>query len=822
MRITLKNFRCYIDQTFDFGKGGIVLLSGPSGQGKSSILFGIYFALYGSGSKVTSFGKTSCSVELEFDGMKIIRSKRPNRVVVDSVYEDDVAQELINKKFGDAFDVTGYVAQNAINSFILMSPIDKLSFLEKFAFKDVDVVNIKSRCKSHINKCHDELLSVVSQLDMANNFLSEMTKPNEVKFPLKCKDNVETREKDEKNEQIKMNNCTVLIRRSEKTKDLVAKELNDLKVLEATLHSRKEICEEINKSLQIIENEEKSELNQEDSILQLKDYEKRLNNIQKKRDLYILKAQLDADLISDIEMRRLEIDDLNKELDEVNEELWKEYTKGELEINICDLNNCIVDLEKIESLRKENNRYKVDPVKHEKHKEELNDKTEQLEKLQSLHDKLKMQSEIYSCPSCMVKLCMHNEKLIALNIIEQDDTHHRNITDIYQEIKTIKLNISKLHIIIPDEEHKLGQQLRNKSEIERILSTYDDISTLDGVKQDIEYLREYQSTQNGLEKKKKILISNLENEKFSPSYLTFHSHVEKLQEKVDKLEEIFNDNICDEKLTEEELRQNIFKHNQVKEELEELQKRKKKLLENRARSTNIMDESKKIYIDKYTDIKSQQDLEENIKIEHKKLIEYEDTKKMHTENIKKIQEFKKYEIELQKYQEWEIKVEDLDKKEKYTRSEYSASTQLKEKILESESIAMINIIESINTHARLYLDLFFSDNPISVHLQPFKESKKSTKPQINIEIEYKGMEADLSMLSGGELARVILAYTLALSEMFSNPILLLDECTASLDEDTTNTVFEVIKENFQGKMVIIIAHQIVQGTFDKHIDLTEK
>lgn len=184
------------------------------------------------------------------------------------------------------FDVTGYVAQNAINSFILMSPIDKLCFLEKFAFKDVDVVNIKSRCKSHINKCHDELLSVVSQLDMANNFLSEMTKPNEVKFPLKCKDNVETREKAEKNEQIKMNNCTVLIRRSEKTKDLVSKELNDLKVLEATLHSRKEICEEINKSLQIIENEEKSELNQEDSILQLKDYEKRLNNIQK-NEIYI-------------------------------------------------------------------------------------------------------------------------------------------------------------------------------------------------------------------------------------------------------------------------------------------------------------------------------------------------------------------------------------------------------------------------------------------------------------------------------------------------------------------------------------------------------
>jgi ABC-type transport system involved in cytochrome bd biosynthesis fused ATPase/permease subunit len=92
---------------------------------------------------------------------------------------------------------------------------------------------------------------------------------------------------------------------------------------------------------------------------------------------------------------------------------------------------------------------------------------------------------------------------------------------------------------------------------------------------------------------------------------------------------------------------------------------------------------------------------------------------------------------------------------------------------------------------------------------------------INIEIEYKGMEADMNMLSGGELSRVILAYTLALAEMFNTPLLLLDECTASLDEDTTNTVFEVIKDNFHGKMVIIIAHQVIEGGFDKSIVLGE-
>ena len=76
-----------------------------------------------------------------------------------------------------------------------------------------------------------------------------------------------------------------------------------------------------------------------------------------------------------------------------------------------------------------------------------------------------------------------------------------------------------------------------------------------------------------------------------------------------------------------------------------------------------------------------------------------------------------------------------------------------------------------------------------------KKLKKLQKPCINITIEYKGMECDLGMLSGGELARVVLAYTLALSEIFNTPLMLLDECTASLDQDLTSDVFEGIREH---------------------------
>ena len=81
------------------------------------------------------------------------------------------------------------------------------------------------------------------------------------------------------------------------------------------------------------------------------------------------------------------------------------------------------------------------------------------------------------------------------------------------------------------------------------------------------------------------------------------------------------------------------------------------------------------------------------------------------------------------------------------------------------------------------------------------------------------MQCDISMLSGGESARVSLAFTLALSEIFNSPIIMLDECTASLDEELTNTVFNSIKSTFNDKLVIIVAHQISEALFDKVIQL---
>ena len=66
MKLTLINFLCYENATFDFGENGLILISGLSGAGKSSLLKAIIFALFGDGNKLQTFGKISCQVILEF------------------------------------------------------------------------------------------------------------------------------------------------------------------------------------------------------------------------------------------------------------------------------------------------------------------------------------------------------------------------------------------------------------------------------------------------------------------------------------------------------------------------------------------------------------------------------------------------------------------------------------------------------------------------------------------------------------------------------------------------------------------------------------
>jgi hypothetical protein len=217
-----------------------------------------------------------------------------------------------------------------------MNPTDKLEFLEKFAFKDVDLGKIKGRCKAHIQSLNDELTGTISELNLSREFVKEMEPTDKVDFPIKC--GKSQHEKAHKNEIIRHKNCITQIKKTNDDKNRKERELNDLNVLNATLMSRKENLESINVKLSEIEEQEKSIVYKGDDYMC--NAEKSLNILIAQRELIVMEDQYANDMSKLEKMRIQELGDFEQELTTIMTSLWKEYAKEDLEEQKNDINTC--------------------------------------------------------------------------------------------------------------------------------------------------------------------------------------------------------------------------------------------------------------------------------------------------------------------------------------------------------------------------------------------------------------------------------------------------------------------------------------------------
>jgi exonuclease SbcC len=228
MELSLSNFRSWEEKVFKFVDEGIVLISGESGSGKSTLFHAINFALYGKGTKIVTNGKKKCVVKLTWKGITIIRTRCPNRLIVNDIFEDSIGQGIIDDKFGSNFTAKSFIQQKSAKSFLSLTPSDKLIFLEKEAIHG-GVSKLKQRTHSFTKKTEKECDYWMGKIDMCNEMLDENPLPIEIPLPIVLKDVDKNKIKlCFKNEKIRSKNCDTRVGKINRKIEVHLRELKNI------------------------------------------------------------------------------------------------------------------------------------------------------------------------------------------------------------------------------------------------------------------------------------------------------------------------------------------------------------------------------------------------------------------------------------------------------------------------------------------------------------------------------------------------------------------------------------------------------------------
>lgn len=158
LRVTFQQFRCWENLVIEAPIGGITLIKGGSGIGKTTIFQGITWCLYGNLRLVApnhlEKAKTRVVIEIpytlnEIPGILVIeRQKNPNRLLLTHTsqqrtsdnYEDKVAQSIIDDLFGtyEIWLASCYIGQGCRNSFLTAPNTGKMELLNSIAFHEED------------------------------------------------------------------------------------------------------------------------------------------------------------------------------------------------------------------------------------------------------------------------------------------------------------------------------------------------------------------------------------------------------------------------------------------------------------------------------------------------------------------------------------------------------------------------------------------------------------------------------------------------------------------------------------------------------------
>ena len=151
-------------------------------------------------------------------------------------------------------------------------------------------------------------------------------------------------------------------------------------------------------------------------------------------------------------------------------------------------------------------------------------------------------------------------------------------------------------------------------------------------------------------------------------------------------------------------------------------------------------------------------------------------------------------------------------------------TQIRTLVQELSNQAMDETVMAINTTTNILLKEMFDDD-IEIQLRLHRELKSTnkTKHQVNLQVLYHSNVYDSpGRLSGGEQDRISMAITLALTKISGAPILLLDECMASLDNEIREKCIYALRNHVDNKTIVHICHEAILGLHDSSVTVHQE
>ena len=784
MQLRLTNFRCWEDKALTIPEKGICLLSGRSGRGKSTILNSIVYTITGKGKNISTFQKKSTTVQLEIDGLLITRQRGPNRLIVkkgDAQYEDDAAQSIIDSIFGAEFCNTSYIDQDNTNSFVFLSPSEKIEFLEKLLLARYNIDEMKDRVKDNISKTKLEHAATDSKLTTLSDMLRKMTYTNQEdvfietnrltsqncgKLLEKIRGNIDITEKNEKSVSTKIKkweNERIAQARLTETRQALKVKLDDVDEQLSTCDDPEILRGDI-----VALEKRKNDYHTHQSYVKRRELEKSYNeraeHNTKEKEQYLSQIR---DLPT--------IDMIKKSISQLE--------------SIQRIMDTLIDLEdKIAS-----------PPDESALVNETAERDKIKERMALCQKTIADQNLYYPCPSCKNVLQFDKDKLVMGSVRKIE-----NVGDLKREVKELSQRLEEVNTRIDKLKAEKVLFDKNEAEYNQLFDRLDELLKLPtGEVIEQEMVDEKLASMNEMKAKYESVqqsIREIDSDRF----------LLQLKKELELLPQAPTGGVSEDIPTEKEypiLLETLASKKEMAERVRSLTQKRKQL-------TQSWEE---LPVPEKTD----EELAELLAQNREKVETYRKKAEQYRAHLQRIEKWEIIERDNTAYQEIQVKITETEEKKVAMMDRLRCLVKLRDHIKQAEQQSLAEFIDALNRHAAIYIEDFFPDDDITVELKTVQEGKSTGKEKVTLhfDVQYRDMNGDLSFLSGGEKDRVNLAFTLAFSELVENRILLLDECISSLDAETSNVVLGQLKEKYKGKLVIVVSHQANLGFFDDIINL---